>query len=114
MKSTGSNRFFPIFFTLATLLLISTSVSRATASESEGNATLISEYIEGEEEGMFFGGSGAKQRILQGFFFSARYISYRSLEKPPVCNENIYGNCIQPINKNLRPCTIYQRCKRGA
>ncbi|OMO90032.1 hypothetical protein CCACVL1_07541 [Corchorus capsularis] len=39
-------------------------------------------------------------------------ISYGSLQKPPVCNENKYGDCITPIKDNNRPCTIYNRCKR--
>ncbi|EOY03754.1 Rapid ALkalinization Factor - like 3 [Theobroma cacao] len=39
-------------------------------------------------------------------------ISYGSLQKPPVCNANEYGNCIKPVDEDNRPCTVYNRCKR--
>lgn len=105
---TGSMGFFPVF-SLACLLvfLISTGASKAALVESRANSTTYDEtiadqYIEGEEE---------VQRVLAGY--PPRYISYGSLEKPPICNANIYGNCIKPIGKNDRPCTAYTRCKRG-
>ncbi|XWS75674.1 hypothetical protein CRYUN_Cryun01aG0111400 [Craigia yunnanensis] len=112
---TGPIRFFPMF-SLASLLLILfiTSLSTAALPESKTNSTTydetIAEYIEGEEE-VFFGGSGIRQRFLAGY--PPNYISYRGLEKPPICNANIYGNCIKPIGKGYRPCTVYTRCKRG-
>ncbi|XP_022727900.1 protein RALF-like 27 [Durio zibethinus] len=101
--------FFPMF-SLASLLLIliSTSLARAAFPESKTNTTTydetIAEHIEGEEEEVFFGGLAA---------YPSKYISYRGLQKPPICNANIYGNCIQPIGKSNRPCTLYTRCKRG-
>ena len=112
---TGSLRFFPML-SLASLLLIliSTSLSRAALPESKTNTTTydetIAEYIEGEEE-VFFWEFGIRQRVLAGY--PAKSISYRSLEKPPICNANIYGNCIKPIGNGNRPCTVYTRCKRG-
>ncbi|XWS36837.1 hypothetical protein CRYUN_Cryun20dG0120000 [Craigia yunnanensis] len=91
-----------------------TSLSKAALPESKTNTTTydetIAEYIEGEVE-VFFGEFGIRQRVLAGY--PAKSISYRSLEKPPICNANIYGNCIKPIGKGYRPCTVYTRCKRG-
>lgn len=30
----------------------------------------------------------------------------------PFCNQNIYGNCIQPYNGAPETCTYYTRCRR--
>jgi hypothetical protein len=26
----------------------------------------------------------------------------------------MYGSCVKPINRDSRPCTYYNRCKRGS
>ncbi|XP_041002983.1 protein RALF-like 27 [Juglans microcarpa x Juglans regia] len=41
-----------------------------------------------------------------------RVISYGALQRPPVCNANIYGNCIVRVSPHDRPCTYFTRCCR--
>lgn len=41
-----------------------------------------------------------------------REISYRALQRPPVCNAEIYGNCIVHVSPYYRPCNYYTRCIR--
>ncbi|XP_039043673.1 protein RALF-like 27 [Hibiscus syriacus] len=106
----GSMGFFSSFF-LTCLLLTLFSSSLAKAAVSKTNTTSYDETIGGliedqEEEELLF----LEQRVLVS---GPNYISYKGLERPPVCNANIYGNCIKPIGKNYRPCTVYTRCKRG-
>ncbi|KAK4346411.1 hypothetical protein RND71_032750 [Anisodus tanguticus] len=40
-------------------------------------------------------------------------ISTGSLQKPPICDEHIYGNCIDSPNLKADRCTFDSRCKRG-
>ncbi|KAL4340846.1 hypothetical protein GQ457_08G015180 [Hibiscus cannabinus] len=96
-------------FFLASLLLI---LARAAFAEGGTNATAYDGTMieEKEEEWLLLGGWGMEQRLLAS---SPNYISYKGLERPPVCDANIYGNCIKPIGKTYRPCTVYTRCKRG-
>lgn len=57
------------------------------------------------------------KRLLQGVSVAPydRHICYKAIQKPWVCNGNIYGNCIGPIRgSSYRPCTVYTRCKRGS
>lgn len=114
---TRSVRFFPMFFLASVLLILfSTSLSTAALPESQTNTSkydvTMAEYIESEEK-VYFGESGIEQRFLAGYSSPNKYISYRGLERPPICNANIYGNCIKPIGNEYRPCTVYTRCKRG-
>ncbi|XVE78545.1 hypothetical protein DITRI_Ditri13aG0154000 [Diplodiscus trichospermus] len=51
--------------------------------------------------------------LLQGGPASGHHICYGAVQRPPVCNGNIYGNCIAPVGPYYRPCTYYDRCKRG-
>ncbi|GMI85582.1 hypothetical protein HRI_002227500 [Hibiscus trionum] len=101
-------------FILASLLLIpfSSNLAKASFHDSKTNVTAYDETIGGliedrEEELLLL---GMEQRILVS---GPNHLSYKGLEKPPVCNANIYGNCIKPIGKSYRPCTVYTRCKRG-
>uniref|UniRef100_A0A3N7G4N9 Uncharacterized protein n=1 Tax=Populus trichocarpa TaxID=3694 RepID=A0A3N7G4N9_POPTR len=55
--------------------------------------------------------SEVHQRLLAS---QGNYINYRSLERQPICNAQIYGNCAKPINGYSRPCTCYNRCKHGS
>ncbi|KAK8650893.1 hypothetical protein V6N13_140514 [Hibiscus sabdariffa] len=96
--------FFANFF-LASLLLIlfSSNLARAVFPEGETNATAYDGTIGGlieeqEEEWLLLGGSGMEQRLLAS---GPNYLSYKGLERPPVCNANIYGNCIKPIGRML-------------
>ncbi|GMI76282.1 hypothetical protein HRI_001297500 [Hibiscus trionum] len=104
--------FFARFF-LASLLLIlsSNNLAKAALSDTKTNTAAYDEtiggFIEDQEEELLF---GMEQRILVS---GPNHLSYKGLEKPPVCNANIYGNCIKPIGKSYRPCTVYTRCKRG-
>ncbi|KAG4137655.1 hypothetical protein ERO13_D07G084900v2 [Gossypium hirsutum] len=61
------------------------------------------------------GDSHSSKRLLQGgpTYNRRRHICYGAIQKPGVCNGNIYGNCIVPIGPSYRPCTVYTRCKRG-
>ncbi|XP_034705858.1 protein RALF-like 33 [Vitis riparia] len=61
-----------------------------------------------------------EQEFLIGFEVKGRspaqnpHITYRGIQmRPPVCNGNIYGNCIAPKSGYKRPCSYYNRCKRG-
>ncbi|KAK8532325.1 hypothetical protein V6N13_131658 [Hibiscus sabdariffa] len=103
---------------LASLLLIllssSLGLAKAALSKIKTNTKAYDEtiggFIEDQEEDWSFGGSDMEQRILVS---GPNHLSYKGLEKPPVCNADIYGNCIKPIGKDNRPCTVYTRCKRG-
>ncbi|KAK8546653.1 hypothetical protein V6N13_067852 [Hibiscus sabdariffa] len=90
-------------FFLASLLLIlfSSNPARAAFPEGETNATAYDGTIGGsieeqEEEWLLLGGWGMEHRLLAS---SPNYLSYKGLERPPVCNANIYGNCIKPIGQ---------------
>lgn len=114
----GTMGYFPLFI-LASLLLINNSVTKSAAlafPESRPNTTkydeTIGEFIEDEEQVVLFGESEVKQRSLAAAANSKR-ISYGALQRQPVCNANIYGNCIKPAGADNRPCTTYNRCKRG-
>ncbi|KAG4191244.1 hypothetical protein ERO13_A07G079500v2 [Gossypium hirsutum] len=107
--------YFPLFI-LASLLLINNSVTKSAAlafPESKPNTTkydeTIGEFIEDEEQVVLFGESEVKRRRLA----ADTPISYRGLQRQPVCNAYIYGNCIKPAGPDYRPCTTYNRCKRG-
>ena len=59
------------------------------------------------------GGNHLSKRLLQGQSAYNRHICYGAIQKPGICNGNIYGNCIRPLGPSYRPCTVYTRCKRG-
>ncbi|MCD9639714.1 hypothetical protein HAX54_024420 [Datura stramonium] len=39
-------------------------------------------------------------------------LSYKGLQRPPVCNAKIYGQCIGDKGSEKRPCTYYNNCIR--
>ena len=41
------------------------------------------------------------------------YVSYGAIQRRPFCNQNIYGNCIQPYDGKPETCTYYTKCRRG-
>ncbi|KAK8541704.1 hypothetical protein V6N12_014331 [Hibiscus sabdariffa] len=106
--------FARLFSASLLLILLSSSLAKAALPEIKTNTTVYDEtmggFIEDQEEDWSFGGSGMEQRVLAS---APNHLSYKGLEKPPVCNADIYGNCIKPIGKEYRPRTVYTRCKRG-
>ncbi|KAJ8751852.1 hypothetical protein K2173_026050 [Erythroxylum novogranatense] len=48
---------------------------------------------------------------VPSFNVSFRAISYKSLEKQPICNARIYGSCLRRFSNDTRPCTYYTRCR---
>jgi hypothetical protein len=86
--------------------------STSTAAFLESNSSPISNATIGEgNEEEFSMESEVHQRLLAS---QGNYINYRSLERQPVCNAQIYGNCAKPVNGNSRPCTYYNRCKHSS
>ncbi|KAL9381069.1 hypothetical protein Peur_026726 [Populus x canadensis] len=95
-----------------TILLVSVITSASTAAFLESNSSPIFNATVGEgNEEEFSMESEVHQRLLAD---PPQYINYRSLERQPICNAQIYGDCAKPINPNTRPCTYYNRCKRGS
>ncbi|KAJ6684405.1 PROTEIN RALF-LIKE 27-RELATED [Salix viminalis] len=93
-----------------TILLVSAITSTSTAAVLKRNSSPIFATIgEGNEE-EFSMDSEVHQRLIAS---QGQFIAYRSLEQQPVCNAQIYGNCVKPINPGSRPCTYYNRCKRA-
>ncbi|KAK4710431.1 hypothetical protein R3W88_004944 [Solanum pinnatisectum] len=42
------------------------------------------------------------------------YLSFKAVQdKPPICNEQLYGNCIGDKKTGQRPCTEYNYCKHS-
>lgn len=41
------------------------------------------------------------------------YLPYNALQRPPVCNEKIVGNCIGEKQPGQRHCNYYDLCKRS-
>lgn len=101
-------------FSLAILLILcSTNIYRGIAFPLNANKNIssIDDYISesiGEEESLME--SEVSRRFLVE---DPNYLSYRGLQTQPVCNEKIYGNCLKAVAKDTRPCTEYNRCKRG-
>lgn len=101
-----------IYLAFAVLVIVSTAEmerqweSLESSKDHVCNGT-ISDCI-GEQE--FLIGFEVKRRSLA----QNPYISYGALQKPPVCNAKIYGNCLTPKPGYKRPCSYYNRCKRGS
>ncbi|KAJ9683069.1 hypothetical protein PVL29_018874 [Vitis rotundifolia] len=101
-----------IYLAFAVLVIVSTAEmerkweSLESSKDHVCNGT-ISDCI-GEQE--FLIGFEVKGRSLAQ---NPPYISYGSLQRPAVCNERIYGNCLTPKPGKVRPCSYYDRCKRG-
>ncbi|XP_010556433.1 PREDICTED: protein RALF-like 27 [Tarenaya hassleriana] len=106
----------PISFFLFLLLLTSASAGNITgewkslgcvAGETTGEC--LDAAAEGEEyDGAASSAAAVVRRILQ----QQNKISYTTLQRQPVCNANVYGNCISSVNRPSPPCTYYNRCKR--
>ncbi|KAK4710430.1 hypothetical protein R3W88_004943 [Solanum pinnatisectum] len=42
------------------------------------------------------------------------YLSLNAIQdRPPICNEQLYANCIGDKKTGQRPCTDYNNCKRS-
>ena len=39
-------------------------------------------------------------------------ISFNTLQRPPICDARIYGNCIGDKKPTQRPCNLCNYCKR--
>ncbi|KAJ6753033.1 PROTEIN RALF-LIKE 27-RELATED [Salix koriyanagi] len=94
-----------------TILLVSAITSTSTAAVLKRNSSPIFNATIGEgNEEEFSMDSEVHQRLIASQNPS---IAYRSLEQQPVCNAQIYGNCVKQVNPGSRPCTYYNRCKRA-
>lgn len=104
-KSLFSFSFF--FCTISLLLLLAAASARNATSgltyEGCAPGDTIGECIK-EEEGV----KAVVRRILQ----QRRYLSYNTLQRQPICDGRIAGNCIGTVNQRGSTCTYYQRCKR--
>ncbi|CAK7335352.1 unnamed protein product [Dovyalis caffra] len=96
-----------------TILLVLVIASTSTAASLKGNTNPICNATIGEcSEEEFSLESEVYQRLLANQ--AGKYINYASLvQNQRVCDARIYGDCAKPINGNSRPCTYYNRCKRG-
>ncbi|KAH0699184.1 hypothetical protein KY290_013996 [Solanum tuberosum] len=44
-----------------------------------------------------------------------KYLSYpATLQRPPVCNEGVYGSCVDKKTGKLRTCSLYTRCDHSS
>ncbi|KAK9272367.1 hypothetical protein L1049_002738 [Liquidambar formosana] len=86
------------------------SLSLEKNTELPCNGTVGSCLHEDDEGSELLLDSEVSRRSLQ---YTGSKICYKGLERPPVCNADIYGNCIKPINKYQRACSLYNRCKRA-
>ncbi|KAL9424515.1 hypothetical protein AB3S75_031606 [Citrus x aurantiifolia] len=90
-------------------IINNTSVVAASVSLKD-NIAMMNIIIAGSEEVLMESEVSHRLLVASG----GNPISYKSLEKPPFCNANIYGSCIKPNSgNNRRPCTYYNGCKRG-
>uniref|UniRef100_A0A5B7AML5 Putative RALF-LIKE 27 family protein n=1 Tax=Davidia involucrata TaxID=16924 RepID=A0A5B7AML5_DAVIN len=99
------------YFTVLVIFLVTDLCTAASIESSMSNNKCngtVAECITEEEE--FLMESEVSRRLLAG---QPKKLSYKALEKPPVCNPMIYGDCIKSVNGDNRPCTLYNRCKRG-
>jgi len=91
------------------VLLISLATNVSTeANTLDGNTNFpwtVAEFI--GEEGEPLMESEVSRRLLGG------PISYKPLQGGPFCSAKIYRDCIRPIGKDTRPCTVYNRCDRN-
>ncbi|KAJ4707264.1 protein RALF-like 27 [Melia azedarach] len=93
------------------MILFGPRLSRAAIDmDISFNNVSAADFI-GEVEEEFLMDSEVNHRLLAGA--GGKPISYRSLERQGFCNAKIYGDCIKAINGDNRPCTYYNRCKRG-
>ncbi|KAH0717380.1 hypothetical protein KY285_013411 [Solanum tuberosum] len=42
------------------------------------------------------------------------YLSYSTLQRPPVCDEGVYGSCVDKKTGKLRTCSLYDRCDHSS
>jgi hypothetical protein len=95
-----------------TILLVSVITSTSTDAFLESNSSPIFNATIGEgNEEEFSMESEVHQRLLA---YPGNHINYKTLERQQVCNAQMYGSCVKPINRDSRPCTYYNRCKRGS
>ncbi|PHU25406.1 Protein RALF-like 27 [Capsicum chinense] len=97
----GSFTFFLSVVMIGELLLSASSVTHAAVNSSVADASgeLMNELDDINWE--------------VSLASDGNTISYKGLQRPPVCNEKIYGNCIGEKNPGQRPCNYYNYCKRA-
>ncbi|WMV15065.1 hypothetical protein MTR67_008450 [Solanum verrucosum] len=42
------------------------------------------------------------------------YLSYSALQQPPICDEGVYGSCVDEKTGKIRTCSLYTRCDRSS
>ncbi|PHT55173.1 SPX domain-containing protein 4 [Capsicum baccatum] len=96
----GSFTFFLSVVMIGELLLSASSVTHAAVNSSVADASgeLMNELDDINWE--------------VSLASDGNTISYKGLQRPPVCNEKIYGNCIGEKKPGQRPCNYYNYCKR--
>jgi hypothetical protein len=102
---TQSKVCFAVSFAVL-LISLATNVS-AAANTLDGNTNFPRTVAEFIREGEPLMESEVSRRLLVGT------MSPGPLQRGPICNAKIYGNCIVSIGLYHRPCTTYNRCDRN-
>ena len=107
LKERGICLIFAVLVIVSTAEMEGKSESIEIGKDHACNGTIMD--CIGEEE-LLIGFEGNGRSLAQ----NPNHISYDSLQRPPICNAKIYGNCIIPKSGYQRPCSLYNRCNRGA
>ncbi|KAF5480162.1 hypothetical protein F2P56_000928 [Juglans regia] len=95
----------------AVLLLISLGTNQSAAASTFDGNKILSRNATIAEEVQPLMESEVSRRFLQANPVNI----YKTQGRGRVCNLMLYGDCIKPIKENSgRPCTVYNRCQRGA
>ncbi|MCD7460584.1 hypothetical protein HAX54_043852 [Datura stramonium] len=114
MRRSETYKTFNTLLLLLLLLLVTINVACASGLECNGTTSVgeCLQLADGEEEFLMESETSTKLLAAGGSKGSTNTLTYKSLDKPPVCNANINGNCIgAKLNGPQRPCTYENRCK---